>query len=700
MLLESLCFAAAIFSLVVAVFSMVRKRRSLTIWCFFAGMVILAADSLVAGVMFPGLEWDEVLRGARFAFIAKSFVPAAWLGFSLVYSRGDFRDSVVRWRIPLTIAAVLPIGLSVFFGQQMLLYFAEPGLRPYLRLGALGKLWNVSLLVSTAWILTNLEHTFRAAVGSTRWRIKFVVVGLAVIFGGRIYVQSEALLFSAYDIAWSGIESSALLIGCVFLVVAYIRTRFAEIQVYPSRAVLRSSLAALVVAGYLITVGILANIVKRFGGVETLQVQAFLVLLGAAGLAMVLLSDRLQQRVQLFVNRHFVKAQHDSVRIWTEFSRRLTDVKDPPSLCAVSARLISETFRVLSVTLWLRGEQEDQLISMFSTAPGGGGTVAGNPRRVAPSAVMAGLRPRSSPFDLDAINEGWAEEFKRLNSAVFPNGGSRWCVPLRVRDQSLGALVLADRVSGAPYTYEEMQLLECIADHVTSVLLNLRLANEVARARELEAFRAMSAFFVHDLKNTAALLKLMLNNMPAHFNDPAFREDMLRGFRHMAHRIDETISRLTELRQRPELKLVEMDLNELVNEALESLEGTPDVELTKVFQPVPEVLADRQQMRSVITNLALNARDAVRPSGRIQVRTEHLGDSIILCVADNGCGMSPAFVRDCLFRPFHTTKKKGLGIGMFQSRMIIEAHGGSIQVETEEGKGTTFRVVLPASSPW
>ena len=68
----------------------------------------------------------------------------------------------------------------------------------------------------------------------------------------------------------------------------------------------------------------------------------------------------------------------------------------------------------------------------------------------------------------------------------------------------------------------------------------------------------------------------------------------------------------------------------------------------------------------------------------------------MLSVADNGCGMSAAFVRDSLFRPFQSTKKKGLGIGMFQSRMIVEAHGGSIQVESEAGKGTTFRVSLPA----
>jgi hypothetical protein len=124
----------------------------------------------------------------------------------------------------------------------------------------------------------------------------------------------------------------------------------------------------------------------------------------------------------------------------------------------------------------------------------------------------------------------------------------------------------------------------------------------------------------------------------------------------------------------------------------------PQVELTKELQPLPRILADREQIQSVVTNLLLNARDAVVAGGRIQVRTEHRGGRVVLSVADDGCGMSPAFLKESLFRPFQSTKTKGLGIGMFQSRMVVEAHGGSIQVESEPGKGTTVRVSLPAKS--
>jgi putative PEP-CTERM system histidine kinase len=690
-------FPAAIFSLILASVSLLPRKRSIVRWCYFAGMALLGAGSLFGGLSLRAALPSDVRHWLTQGLIAESFLPAAWLGFSLTYSRGDYRGSLARWRVPLAVVALLPIGLALGFRQQLFEWArAGPeGEALQLRLGAPAKALNIILLVALVWILMNLEQTFRSAVGTTRWRIKFVILGLAVIFGARIYVRSQALLYPTYDVHWVGVESSALVIGCLLLVVAYVRTGFAEIDVYPSRAVLGSSLTVFIVGGYLFIVGVLANVVKRLGGAESFQLAAFVVLLGMAGLAVLLLSDRLRQHTHVFLSRHFARAQHDSVRIWTGVSRRLANVKDQAGLCAVSARLVSETFEVLSVTIWLLDEHREQFIAGASTAPQPGETSAGDPPAAASSAMAAGLRAKPSPFDLENVDEPWAEELRQLNPTTFPNGGNRWCVPLRSGEQRLGAFVLADRVNGADYTGEELQLLRCIADQVTSVLLNLRLANQVARSREMEAFRTMSAFFVHDLKNAATSLNLMLKNLPVHFDDPAFREDALRGIGNTVRRIDEMIGRLSALRQRPDFKPVEADLNQIVSEALDNLEGMPHVELTKELQPLPRVLADREQIQTVVTNLLLNARDALGQGGRIRVRTEDLGGSVVLSVADNGCGMSAAFLKDSLFRPFQSTKKKGLGIGMYQCRMIVEAHGGSIRVESEAGTGTTFRVSFP-----
>ena len=98
-----------------------------------------------------------------------------------------------------------------------------------------------------------------------------------------------------------------------------------------------------------------------------------------------------------------------------------------------------------------------------------------------------------------------------------------------------------------------------------------------------------------------------------------------------------------------------------------------------------------------MTNLVLNARDALGRAAGFRCARSIADGRVVLSVTDNGCGMSQAFVKDSLFRPFQSTKKKGLGIGLFQSRAIVQAHGGGIHVESEAGKGTTFLVSLPVN---
>jgi signal transduction histidine kinase len=187
----------------------------------------------------------------------------------------------------------------------------------------------------------------------------------------------------------------------------------------------------------------------------------------------------------------------------------------------------------------------------------------------------------------------------------------------------------------------------------------------------------------------------MLKNLPVHFDDPAFREDALRGISKTVAHINSLIGRLSLLRHELQIKPVESDLNDVVSKSIAGWEEAAEVQLIKKLHPLPKTFFDPDQMIKVVTNLVLNAREAVARNGEVRIETSQNNGCVILAVADNGCGMNPDFLNRSLFRPFQTTKKNGLGIGMFQSKMIIEAHGGRIEVESEAGKGTTFRIILP-----
>jgi signal transduction histidine kinase len=110
-------------------------------------------------------------------------------------------------------------------------------------------------------------------------------------------------------------------------------------------------------------------------------------------------------------------------------------------------------------------------------------------------------------------------------------------------------------------------------------------------------------------------------------------------------------------------------------------------------------MLDRRLMQRVVVNLLTNAREAITGPGEImvgaEVRTTPAGPSLHLTVRDNGRGMSDDFVRTGLFKPFSTTKPTGLGVGLAQCKAIVEAHGGTIRVESRSGRGTTFAVDVP-----
>jgi putative PEP-CTERM system histidine kinase len=690
-------YAAAIVTGALGLLVVIRKPRSAAGWCFLAGMEVLAVQSALSGISLGASLPEKVVDWQTLAFVAESFLPGIWLCFSLTYSRRDWRTLSIGWRLLLAVALLLPIALSVGFRSELLhlLPEHESGAVSWLGFGEVAKALNIVLLIANVLILTNLEETFRAAVGTMRWRIKFLVLGIGVVFAARIYVQSQALLFSGYDLALTRIEAVALLVGCTLMAVGYLRSGFAGNDVYPSHAVLQSSVTVLLAGAYLFVVGVLAKIVAHLGGAGSLQTEAFLVLLGTVVLAVLLISDRFRQKLRQLISRHFKRPQHDFRQIWTVLAQRMSAVLDQGGLCSMAVKLISETFNALSVTTWLIHEQSGRLLLGASTSHSSPAASLSDPDFAASGRAIEGLRARVEPFDLENVEEDWAATLRQISVSQFRKGGNRICVPWLAGDRLLGVAILADRVNGIPYTAEEIDLLKCLGNQMAAGLLNLRLAEELVLAKQLEAFQTMSAFFVHDLKNVGSSLSLTLQNLPLHFDDPEYREDALRGIASTADRINQIISRLSALRNKLELKPVESDLNQLVVEALERLRWVPEVELVREFNPLPKILADPEQLQNVVSNLLLNARDVVGLGGQVRIKTSQRDGQAILAVADNGCGMSPAFVRGSLFRPFQTTKKKGLGIGLFQSRMIVEAHRGSIQVESEPGKGTTFRVILP-----
>ncbi len=245
-----------------------------------------------------------------------------------------------------------------------------------------------------------------------------------------------------------------------------------------------------------------------------------------------------------------------------------------------------------------------------------------------------------------------------------------------------------------------------IADNIN--LVTERLREKVAReaeSRQFESFVRLSAMLTHDLKNAIEALSLTVSNMERHFDNPQFRTDALKGLTNATDKLKAIVARLSkpltslsgEHKRPTNVDLIPM-LKRVTAITAEPMRVKHKIELR-----LPDhvyALVDETRMEEVAENLILNALEAmVQPGGTLtieagQTETGHP----MFAIGDSGPGMSKTFIENRLFRPFATTKKNGIGLGLYTCREIVRASGGTIEVHSVEGVGTTFRVVLPSAS--
>ncbi|HZT21654.1 MAG TPA: XrtA/PEP-CTERM system histidine kinase PrsK [Verrucomicrobiae bacterium] len=701
---DMLGLASAFFSGFLALIAVWKERRSTAVWTFVAGVAALAAEDLCWSLTTDAATPDEMMRWQTWRLMAKSLLPGLWLLFSLSYARGNAAEFRKRWRWILTGAFVLPVGLvwlpDGYFGPLIAsANQLETGEWRFI-LGPRGVALNLCFLLAAVLILMNLERTYRAAIGTMLWRIKFMILGLGVIFAVRLYVSIQTLLFhNSLGLSLEAVAATATLVGDVLILRSLFRTGHFHADVYPALSAPQPPLTVILTGIYLLLVGVFANVVAFFGGSAAFTLKAFVLLVLLVAAAVVLMSDRARLYARRFLSRHFQRPLYDYRSVWRRFTSETAARATAAELCQAAVKLLSEIFQSLSVTIWLVDDKRENFVFATSTFLSEAKANSLKPSSVEAAAAIDALEKNSDPVDLDASTEGWTAALRRCHPDQFRKGGHRVCVPMVSGGEVHGVILLGDRVGGAGFSWQEFDLLKCVADQLAASLLTLQLSQRVLQAREMEAFQTMSAFFVHDLKNTASTLNLMLKNLPEHFHDPEFRADALRGIANTVAHINRLISRLSQLRHELQIKPAEGDLNEVVLQALAGWEDAAGVRLVKKLEPLPRLPLDREQMLKVVTNLVLNAREAVLPSGEVRIETFRTNGWAVLTVSDNGCGMTPEFIHRCLFRPFQTTKKNGLGIGLFQSKMIVEAHKGRVQVESQPGKGTTFRILLPLAKP-
>lgn len=248
--------------------------------------------------------------------------------------------------------------------------------------------------------------------------------------------------------------------------------------------------------------------------------------------------------------------------------------------------------------------------------------------------------------------------------------------------------------------------LRPLADNLGLMTKQLRdqLARE-AETRQFQSFVRLSAILTHDLKNAIEALSLTVANMERHFDNQDFRADAMKSvtgatdnLRALVERLSNPIMTLSGEHKRPQ----PVDLVPMLRRTI-ALIAEPASGLHKIEIDIPQsllALVDSERLHKVVENLIINALEAMHEKpGTLSIAA---GTTVqgkpFLSVSDTGEGMSQTFIEEKLFHPFATTKRKGVGLGLYTCREVVIANGGSIEVESKRGAGTTFRVVLPSAA--
>jgi signal transduction histidine kinase len=249
------------------------------------------------------------------------------------------------------------------------------------------------------------------------------------------------------------------------------------------------------------------------------------------------------------------------------------------------------------------------------------------------------------------------------------------------------------------YSSDETRLLAESFNLMTERLRE-QIAHE-AESRQFTSFIRLSAILTHDLKNSILALSLLVSNMEQQFDREEFRSDAMKSLTEATDKLRSLVSKLSEpvrslsgefKRPRP------VDLVPVIKRALARTVEPASVEVETHLPASLVAIADDERIEKVIENLVINAMEAMEvEKGKITITAGPAEEGFVsFSVADTGPGMSDEFLRDKLFRPFATTKKNGVGLGLYTCRELIRALGGRVEVETKRGSGTTFRIVLPS----
>ena len=618
------------------------------------------------------------------ALFAESLLPLFWILCSLTFARqsGPWKISlIVKGVVASTlmfsvVSTILPLN-SFFYAPDF------PGER-LLFLGNAGYFFYIAMMACLIFAIVNFEVTLTNASPDSFWKIKYEIIGIGTILSVQVFYYSQALIYRSLNMNYLPLRSFLYIVAAA-LIAYSLACRRGKVCIQVSRQIAFKSFVLFAVGIYLIMIGLLGEGMKYLGGFFPRTVTVSLAFLIGIVLLVLMLSDRFRREVKVVLHKNFYQNKHDYRTQWLRFTELLA-----------TARTLDEL--------------QQRILSAYCEIFGTGGAVLFLYEEVYNGYCMtAGYNMERIPDVLTADNSlikfmkehAWVINIRDDNSEILEENGYFFgensifiVIPLFDGESLEGFIALGKSIdTNESFIYEDYDLMKTIARQASLALLHQKQSVQITHAREIEAIGTVATFVAHDLKNLVSNLSLIVENAARHIQNPDFQDDMLASLGNTVVKMKKLISRMKNLGEQDLINQQQVNLLELAERTAHLVVGKN----IPVSGTAEIVCLDENEIQKVVMNLLINGIEATVTDDPVAIEVGQFYGQPFIKVIDRGCGMPAGFLQRELFRPFKTTKEQGLGIGLYQCRQIIEAHGGRIEVSSVVGSGSVFTVWFAAS---
>jgi putative PEP-CTERM system histidine kinase len=459
----------------------------------------------------------------------------------------------------------------------------------------------------------------------------------------------------------------------------------------PSRAFAFQSFSLLLIGAYfLVMVVAFQGLTAIDGDFVRLAQLAFIAV--ASALALVVLpSRRMRAWLRITATKHLFQHRYDYREEWLRFTRTMGGAG--PEMLPLRERAVQALADIPDSPAGLLLAPEED----------GGLVLAARwqwPDEHVPAQAMDEAAARFYAdaeyiLDLDRWRSGSGES---VPQGVVPEWLAKeeraWAiVPLLHYERLLGVVVLARPPHARKLDWEDFDLLRVIGRQLASYLAEQASHDALGEALRFEEFNRRIAFVMHDIKNLASQLSLLARNAERHADNAEFRADMLVTLRNSADKLNALLQRLGRYGAQGGETVGAVSVQPLLRGIVERYRLQHAVLVNE--GPDCKVSAHPEALEQALIHLVQNAVDATGSDLPVTLEARRQDSEVAIEIIDSGSGMTPEFIRTRLFKPFHSSKPGGFGIGAFEARETIRAMGGRLDVESHEGLGTRFTIRLP-----